>query len=312
MKFTVLTPTYNRAHTLTRLYESLKKQTIKDFEWLVIDDGSQDNTENLIKGFIEEKPFFNIVYKKQENGGKHRAINYGLPFAKGELTFFLDSDDWLLENALETIVEEEKKLDRINNKICAIEGLKLFPNNKNIGSTFDDESILASYIERKKYNISGDKAEVYYTDIIKKYPFPEIEGEKFLTERLVWQKPALDGYKIWWFNKPIQYCEYIEDGLTVQENLLYAKNPKQWGLAIKQDYNCKATNLYNTTIQVYIYYIYTKQNLKIKDMAKNLEFSKFKVRLFINLQRFMDCFRFVLHKKHTVKKACLKVINSKK
>lgn len=303
LKFTVFTPTYNRAYTLTRLYESLKVQSYKSFEWLIVDDGSTDNTESLIKSFIDEKPFFNIKYIKTVNGGKHRAINKGLPHAKGELVFFLDSDDWLLNNSLQLIVEEEIKiLPKDKSKVAAIEGLKCYTDGKIIGTTFNGDFIYSPYIGRTKYNISGDKAEVYYTDIVKKYPFPEYANEKFATERLVWNQISHDGYIIRWFNKPIQYCEYLDDGLTAGGYVMYSKYPKQWGKVIWQDYKFGSTSFYNTTIQIYIYYLYTKQHLNLNEISSNLSFSKFFVTYSIISQTFIDVLRFVFHKKTTIRK----------
>jgi glycosyltransferase involved in cell wall biosynthesis len=102
MLITVFTPTYNRAKLLKRLYDSLCVQTFTDIEWLIIDDGSVDNTEKIVNGFIAENKI-GIRYIKQRNGGKHRAINHGVREAKGELFFIVDSDDWLPEDSLETI-----------------------------------------------------------------------------------------------------------------------------------------------------------------------------------------------------------------
>ena len=104
MKFTIFTPTYNREGLLISLYESLKKQTFKDFEWLIVDDGSVDNTNETVQQFIKEN-ILNISYYYKENGGKQRAYNYALDNAKGELFICLDSDDEYVSNALEIILE---------------------------------------------------------------------------------------------------------------------------------------------------------------------------------------------------------------
>ena len=100
-KITVFTPTYNRAYILENLYRSLQRQTCKTFEWLVVDDGSADNTKELFERWQQEDNFFPIRYVKQENGGKCRAINQGLKLADGELFFTVDSDDYLTDDALE-------------------------------------------------------------------------------------------------------------------------------------------------------------------------------------------------------------------
>ena len=103
MKVTVFTPTYNRAYILERLYNSLKRQSIYDFEWLVIDDGSTDSTSQLLEKWKKENLPFDIVYYKKDNGGKCRAINLGLQYARGELFLVVDSDDYLSEDAIEKI-----------------------------------------------------------------------------------------------------------------------------------------------------------------------------------------------------------------
>ena len=105
---TVFTPTYNRARLLKRLYESLKEQSDKDFEWIIVDDGSKDNTEEVVQGFIKEKSI-PIKYLKKENEGKHIAINVGCDMAEGELFFIVDSDDYIPKEAIEEVKRDWKK-----------------------------------------------------------------------------------------------------------------------------------------------------------------------------------------------------------
>ena len=100
---TVFTPTYNRAALLPKLYDSLKRQTSLDFEWVIVDDGSQDETKSVVEGFVKESSFFSVRYYRQENHGKHVAINYGVQLAHGDKFFIVDSDDWLPENSIEKI-----------------------------------------------------------------------------------------------------------------------------------------------------------------------------------------------------------------
>ena len=101
MTITVFTPTYNRAYILPKLYESLKKQTCMNFEWLIIDDGSTDDTSEVVKTFKTDK--FPILYYYKKNGGKHTAMNYSHPYINGDLLFIVDSDDVLTNDAIETI-----------------------------------------------------------------------------------------------------------------------------------------------------------------------------------------------------------------
>ena len=109
-KITVFTPTYNRAYIIETLYRSLQRQTYRDFEWLVVDDGSADNTKALFDAWQQEDNFFPIRYIKQENGGKCRAINHGLKLAQGELFFTVDSDDYLTDDALEKVAAWDAEL----------------------------------------------------------------------------------------------------------------------------------------------------------------------------------------------------------
>lgn len=113
---TVFTPAYNRANTLPRVFEGLKKQTYKNFEWIIIDDGSSDNTKCVAENMLSEKVFFNITYKYQQNSGKHIAINRAVEIAKGEFFIILDSDDTCTDNALECFVEEWYKFPKLTEK----------------------------------------------------------------------------------------------------------------------------------------------------------------------------------------------------
>ena len=304
MRITVFTPTYNRAYCLRRLFDSLKNQTFRDFEWVIVDDGSVDNTTELVEKMIESLPGFPIVYKKTENGGKHRAINRGIDLACGELLFFLDSDDWLRKDALEWIDKVEESIPKEEKtKYAGVQGLKVYPDGRLVGRTYEKKGYFdCTTIERNKNNIYGDKAEVYYTDLLRKYPFPEIEGEKFLTERLVWNKIAYDGYLVRYFNEGIYYCEYLEDGLTYGGNCLYARNPKQWAMAIHQDYAFGGTSFYNTTIQIYIYFLYLKGQISNEEMYKNLNFSRVYFYFSLFLQWNMDLIRYCLHHKITIRR----------
>ena len=199
MRITVFTPTFNRGYIIEKLYESIKNQTFKEFEWLVIDDGSNDNTEEIFDKINKNNDFFKVRYYKKENGGKHRAINQGVELAEGELFFIVDSDDQLTSYALEYIDKWEKSIEN-KKKFAGLAGNK----GKNIddiwGTTFNGKYIDCTSLERNKNNITGDKAEVFYTDILKKYKFMEFENENFITESTVWNKIAYDGYKIRWFN----------------------------------------------------------------------------------------------------------------
>ena len=238
---TIFTPTYNRRQLIERLYQSLLSQTRKNFEWLVVDDGSTDNTENYFVDLLTRQQPFPIRYIKQENGGKHRAINKGVQNATGELFFIVDSDDYLTENAIEKINQWTTSLDN-SHKWAGISGLKGFSKDSIVGQHSEFSYVDAQNNERRKYNLLGDKAEVYFTDVLKQHPFPEIPGENFISEEIVWNAIARDGYYLRWFNEIIYICDYLEGGLTKdndkdksnpQGRLLWAKGqletfPNSW------------------------------------------------------------------------------------
>lgn len=213
MNITVCTPTYNRAHLLNKLYTSLKKQNYNSFQWIIVDDGSTDDTEAIVNEFIKENNI-NIRYIKKKNGGKHTALNIGIDNAEGELFWIVDSDDYIIDDALKYIWNKWCEL-KDNKDFAGLSALKGYENKKVIGTTVNEEYIDADVLTyRYKYRVLGDKSEVYRTDILKKYKFPEYREEKFLTEAVVWNRIANDGYKIRWFNKVIYICEYLEGGLT--------------------------------------------------------------------------------------------------
>lgn len=222
MLITVFTPTYNRAHLLPRLYESLKAQTCQDFEWLIVDDGSTDNTEEVLKewcsppsggvggDFLKEG---RLRYFKQENGGKHRAVNRGVKEARGELFFIADSDDWLPEDSLAT-VEEYYKKNKGNHAIGGICGLDIAPDGAHVSSTLPQDEVICSSLDiRLKYRIIGDLKEVFLTRVLREFPFPEFDGERFCPEALVWNRIA-QKYKLLFFNKSIYIAEYQPEGIT--------------------------------------------------------------------------------------------------
>lgn len=222
---TVFTPTYNRAYIIGELYKSLCEQSCKDFEWLVIDDGSTDNTKELIEKFItDNKVKIRYIYK--ENGGKHTAINLGVKNAKGDLFFIVDSDDHLTTDAVEWIITNSR--DIINDeRFAGLSGVRIHPDGKRIGGEFNPSVIECNALEiRNKYHIKGDLAEIYKTDVLRKFPFPIFDNELFVTEALIWNRIANKGYKLRYTDKKIYLCEYRNDGLTAKMTRLRQNNPK--------------------------------------------------------------------------------------
>lgn len=213
MMITVLTPTFNRGGGLQSLWDSLQKQTVKDFEWLVVDDGSTDGTKNLITQ-LQEKSDFPIRYIYKNNGGKHTALNVGIQTICSELIFIVDSDDCVTDDAVESILKIHKKY-RSQNNICGYAFLRAFPDGKINGKKFDVDEKIGSYIDVRVNgdDTSADKAEVFKTHCLKEFPFPEYPNEKFLGEDLVWVRMARK-YEMVHINKAIYVGNYLEDGLT--------------------------------------------------------------------------------------------------
>jgi len=212
MLITVFSPTYNRAHLMPRLYDSLCKQTYLDFEWVIVDDGSKDNTEEVTERFIKEKKI-RIRYFKQENGGKHRAINRGVKEAKGELFLILDSDDTLLPNSLEMINKYYQQI-KDDDSYAGVCGYMAHHDGTIIGNGNNDAILNTTSIDlRYKYNVKGDMCEVFKTSVMRLFPFPEIEKERFCPEILIWNRIATK-YKIRVFHEVIYFRDYLEGGLT--------------------------------------------------------------------------------------------------
>lgn len=214
---TIFTPTYNRAGFLMPLYYSIKKQSSRDFEWVIVDDGSTDNTYEVMADIISSHDdSFPIRYFKKPNGGKHTAINMGVNVAEGELFFILDSDDELPHDSVRIVWEEWEKVSN-NPLIAGVAGLDINKkDNTIIGSGLPLNEIDCNAMDiRFRYIVKGDLKEVFRTTVLKEFPFPEIQGERFCPEQLVWFRIA-QKYKLHYFNKPIYLAEYQENGLSSQ------------------------------------------------------------------------------------------------
>lgn len=212
MLITVFTPTYNRGHLLEAIYKSLVAQTSKDFEWVIVDDGSSDKTEEIVKRFIEEDKI-PIVYEYQENHGKHFAINHGVRIAQGELFLILDSDDELPSCSIQ-IISERYATVADDPSFGGVAGFMSHRNGEIIGKGADFEALDTNSIDiRYKHHVVGDMAEVFKTEVLREFPFPEIEGEKFCPEALLWNRIATK-YKLRYFKDVVYFRDYLEGGLT--------------------------------------------------------------------------------------------------
>lgn len=270
-RFTVFTPTFNRGYIIEKLYKSLQRQTFRDFEWLVIDDGSTDNTAEIFSRICSEANDFPIRYFKTNNGGKHRAINRGVKEANGELFYIVDSDDFLLVGALENADQIEKTIpESEKEKYCGICGLRGYDEFNMIGTTFVGDLLDITAADRANYKIAGDKAEIFYTDVLRRFPFPEFENENFLTESIVWDRMAHDGYLLRFFNDIQIVCNYLPDGLTNQGQSLFIKNPKGYGLFLSQKSEYKKLCGLFKWNAYYRYYNELRNTLSYCEMARNL------------------------------------------
>lgn len=224
-KISIFTPTYNRGKLFDRLYNSLVNQTFKNFEWIIVDDGSTDNTKDIIDSLIKKSEIV-IKYYYKNNGGKHTAINYGVKKAEGELFFIVDSDDYLTKDSLEMVWKSWSDIpESEKSSFAGVGGLRGYSDTKIIGKGFNLDCFDATTLElRYKLRFKGDKAEVFRTELLKSYMFPEYKGEKFVTEALIWNRIASDGYKLRWFNKIIYIGEYLDDGLTKKYEKLMINN----------------------------------------------------------------------------------------
>ena len=169
---------------MPHLYKSLCQQTVKDFQWLIIDDGSQDNTCTIVKS-MSNAPFL-LEYHYKENGGKHTALNYSHPYIKGDLVFIVDSDDTLTSDAVETILGDWQ-LYKNKKEIGIISYLKGRLDGSSIANSTAPDRYISTHLDyRINHNIVGDMAEVIRTDVFQKYPLPVFPGERFMPEGWLW------------------------------------------------------------------------------------------------------------------------------
>lgn len=223
---TILTPTYNRASLLPRLFDSLLRQTNKDFEWIVVDDGSTDDTREVVANLKEKcGGAFLMGYVYKANGGKHMAINIGAERARGELLFIADSDDLLTDDALETVANSWHDISD-DKSFAGIAGLDITMDTREvIGSGLPQEHIDCNAIDiRYRHHVTGDMKEVFRTEVLREFQFPEFAGERFCPEQLVWFRMARR-YRLRYINKPIYIADYQPDGITAGITRARMRNP---------------------------------------------------------------------------------------
>lgn len=216
--FTVFTPTYNRAHTLPRVYAGLRAQTYQNFEWLIIDDGSTDGTGEIVAQWRAEAEF-PVRYDWQENRGKHIAHNAALERARGEFFLVLDSDDSLVPAALERLLAtwESIPVER-KDEFCGVAGLCADQHGAVVGAWLPAPVMDVSLLEmRFVYKRSQEFTACYKTAIVKEFPFPELENAKFIPEGLVWSQIG-GRYKTRYINEALQIYYVEADAETLMRS----------------------------------------------------------------------------------------------
>lgn len=230
---TVFTPTYNREHLLPRLFESLCNQTLYNFKWLIVDDGSTDNTKSLVTQWQKETTFFQINYIYKNNGGLHTGYNTAIENIDTELCMCIDSDDWCPNNAIEKITDIWNKID--NENYIGFIGLDAYENGKIVGDMFpDDLKEMYRYEQNLKYKISGDKQEIYKTEILKKvFPQKTYKGEKNFNPSYSFIKADKFG-KLYVTNDIFRIVEYQETGMSDSMIWQYFNSPNSFAEIRKQ------------------------------------------------------------------------------
>jgi len=215
---TVCTPTFNRAALLGRVFESLQAQTARNFEWLVVDDGSTDDTRDRVESWRSEANF-PVRYFWKENGGKHTALNIGIAEARGELFVILDSDDVFPPQAVErawalwnSIPLEQRDAYMGIGGLCAYQQ----DPTRCVTRPYPLDGLDTTYVEvSTRYGVWGDRVEFFVTELLRRVtPYPVFSGEKFVPEALLWNRLARR-YRMRFFNEVLKVVEYREDGLTV-------------------------------------------------------------------------------------------------
>lgn len=264
---TVFTTTYNRAYLLHQCYESLCRQTNKDFIWLIIDDGSTDNTKDIVNEWILNNNGFEIRYVYKQNGGMHTGHNKAYELIDTELNVCIDSDDFMTDNAVEIIIDfwEKNKSD----KYAGIITLDILKNGKVVGDELPKQKSItvSGYYDNGG---KGDKKLIYRTEVVKKYPkYPEYDGEKLVP--LSYKYLLIDqDYELLILNKPTCIVEYMDDGSTKNIYKQYYKNPKGFSFfrKVHMKYDKKLKSKFKTCVHYVAMNIILKNQHFIKESPK--------------------------------------------
>lgn len=223
---TVFTPTYNRAHLLHSCYESLQRQTCHDFEWLIIDDGSTDNTKDVVEGWIAAGNFFNISYVYKENGGLHTGYNKAIELMDTELCVCIDSDDWMPDDAVEKIHKYWRERGSVN--LAGIVGLDFIDESTPIGGLLPSVDHCHIYDLAFRYHHEGDKKIVIRVDLFKQVaPQPTYNEEKNFNPMLMISKIDLK-YEWLLLNENLCFVDYQPDGMASGIFRQYLNSPNSF------------------------------------------------------------------------------------
>jgi len=224
--FTIFIPAFNRAYTLDRALQSVAEQTFRDFEVLIVDDGSTDDTAQLIERW-QEKAEFPIRYHWQENQGKHVAHNTAVTLSRGYFFVLLDSDDMLHPRALERLKYHWENIpDGKKKHFAGVEGLCVYSDSSIKVDRFPEDVMDSDYLQKtKKYNIRSEKRNAIRTDVLRRFPYPCFEGERHVRDDLIWKRMARQ-FKFRYVNEIIQIMEHQADGLTANIFAMRMLNPR--------------------------------------------------------------------------------------
>lgn len=265
----IFTPTYNRCKLLNNCYQSLLMQTNKDFVWIIVDDGSTDDTSSKVKMWQEEN-ILNIHYIKQDNQGKHIAHNTAVMHCTTKYMLIFDSDDLLDPRCVEVLTQNLLLINNKNDVSGIIGNKQNISRNSSPGDKLPAHIDYATGVELyQKYNVIGDTLRLYKTNILRKYLFPQIEGEKFIYENVVFD--AIDEkYTMLIIHDILYYYEYLDDGYTANSSKIKVNNPIGYSLSLNSSvaHSVSKKKRINWTI---LYIIWCK-HFKIKNCYKN--FSK--------------------------------------
>ncbi|MGJ7911436.1 glycosyltransferase family 2 protein [Neobacillus sp. LXY-1] len=236
---TVFTPTFNRAYCLEKCYQSLVRQTSKDFVWLIIDDGSTDHTKDLVENWIREKKV-EIHYHWQKNQGMHGAHNTAYELIQTELNVCIDSDDFMPDDAVEKIVTFWRQHG--NEHVSGIIGLDADTNQQVIGTKLPNLKSSTLFDLYYKHGVTGDKKLVYRSELTRAYPYPIFENEKYVG--LAYKYYKLDEmYEMLLMNEVLCCVEYLPDGSSMNMFNQYRRNPQGFSFYRKELMNLPYSNL---------------------------------------------------------------------